>query len=209
MRQADRHWLRERLARPLPGHERFLRLSGYPRPRPDAVRQLVPPPRESAVLVLVYPKAERPHTLLMLRPDYPGVHGGQVSFPGGKREEADPGLEHTALREFREETGSALRDVELVGRLSEVYIPPSRTLVTPFVGWCEAPMPFAPDPAEVQELIEAPLDLLLRDDILKVGERRMWRSGQQLEVPYFDVHGHMVWGATALMIAELRELLNG
>jgi 8-oxo-dGTP pyrophosphatase MutT (NUDIX family) len=198
--------LRRALQAPLPGHERFLQISGYPRPNVEKALAQVPPPRESAVLALFYHRRQVLHTLLMLRPTYVGVHSGQVGFPGGKREADDPSLEHTALREFVEETGAEGTRIEVLGSLSRVYIPPSRTIVTPFVGYAPELGALRPDPHEVELLIETPVDELLRDDILKRRVQTM-PTGQAVEIPYFDVQGHVVWGATALMIAELRELL--
>jgi 8-oxo-dGTP pyrophosphatase MutT (NUDIX family) len=199
--------LREALKGPLPGHDRFLELSGYKRPDLERARQLDPPPRESAVLALLHPRAGIWHTLLMLRPPYEGVHGGQVSFPGGRREPEDESLEHTALREFMEETGARGTAIEVLGTLSAVYIPPSRSLVTPYVGVATALAPLDPDPREVAELIDVPLHQLLRPDILKQREQYIQVLGRPTQIPYFDVNGHVVWGATAMMIAELRELL--
>jgi 8-oxo-dGTP pyrophosphatase MutT (NUDIX family) len=201
--------LTEAFRRPLPGHDRFLRMSGYPRPDLDQVRSMVPPPRESAVLAMVYPKGLTAHVMLMVRPQYDGVHSGQVAFPGGRREEVDATLKDTALREFREETGAAIEGVTVHGSLSPVYIPPSRSLVTPYVASTAELGPLMPDPYEVQALIEAPLELLLRADILKKGDRFVQVMERTMEVPYFDVQGHMVWGATAMMIAELRDLFGG
>jgi len=203
--QMDR--LRRALQAPLPGHDAFLRFSGYPRPRIEDVLAQDPPPRESAVLALLYPRGDRPHTLLMRRPTYPGVHSGQVSFPGGRREPSDPDLAHTALREFMEETGAHGTPVELIGPLSPVYIPPSRSLVTPYVGIAEHLGDLAPDPHEVDHLIEAPLDLILHPEVMKRGPQYIRSLGHARDIAYFDVEGHVVWGATAMMLAELRELL--
>ncbi len=201
--------LRAQLTAPLPGHDRFLELSGYKRPDIERAMRLDPPPRESAVLALLYPKQDELHCLLMLRPQYEGVHSGQVSFPGGKREAADASIQHTALREFMEETGAETSGIDVLGALSPVYIPPSRMLVTPFVGYAERIGPWSPDPKEVARLLEVPLKFLLRKDILKRREQFIQVMGGNVEIPYFDVQGEVVWGATALMIAELRELLNG
>ena len=201
--------LQRRLAAPLPGHDRFLELSGYKRPDLERARALDPPPRESAVLALLYPKEEIPHLLLMVRPTYDGVHSGQIAFPGGKREPEDLDLRHTALREFQEETGAATEEVRLLGSLSPVYIPPSRMLVTPYVGFAPSIGPWRPDPAEVARLLEVPLSLVLREDILKRRSQFIQLMGREVEIPYYDVLGEVVWGATAMMIAELRELLHG
>lgn len=201
--------LRERLKAPLPGHDRFRELSGYQRPDIDAVLRQRPGPKESAVLITLFPHAGDWHTLLMLRPEYDGVHSGQVAFPGGHREPFDLDLRATALREFREEMGASTQDFEVLGELSRVYIPPSRALVTPVLAIAPRLPDLAPDAAEVAAVIPAALRHLLREDILKQGSRFVAILGREVEVPYWDVDGHMVWGATALMIAELRELLRG
>ena len=200
--------LREALAGPLPGHDAFLEVSGYKRPDIEAVLRQRPAPRESAVLVLFYPRRDELHTLLMRRPPYDGVHGDQVSFPGGRREEQDRDLVMTAVREFTEEVGVVPRGLDVLGALSRVYIPPSRSLVTPYVALAEEPGPFAPDQREVAALIETPVRELLRDDILKQGDRYVQVLGRRATVPYFDVQGQVVWGATAMMLAELRQLLG-
>ncbi|MBL0127012.1 MAG: CoA pyrophosphatase [Flavobacteriales bacterium] len=205
---AIRDRLHERLREPLPGHDAFLELSGYKREDLEAARRISPPPRESAVLALIYERQAVPHVLLMLRPTYDGVHSGQVAFPGGRMEPEDPSLESAALREFTEETGAAVNGIEVFGTLTPVYIPPSRSLVTPFIGVLPELGAVAPDPREVAQLIEAPLELVLRDDILKHRQQHLAMLGRSVQVPYFDIAGHAVWGATAMMMAELRELLR-
>ncbi len=200
--------LRTALRGELPGHDAFLHLSGYKRhDLEDALRQN-PAPRESAVLALIYPREGRLHTLLMRRPEYDGVHSGQVAFPGGRREEQDRDLRDTALREFQEETGASTARFDVLGPLSRVYIPPSRSLVTPFVAAAPALPPTAPDPREVAALIEAPLEELLRPDVVQVRRQYIQVLGREAEIPYFDLQGQVVWGATAMMLAELRELLH-
>ncbi|MBK8500394.1 MAG: CoA pyrophosphatase [Flavobacteriales bacterium] len=200
--------LRQAMRSPLPGHDGFLRLAGYKRGDIEAARLKDPPPRESAVLVLIYQKDDAAHTLLMVRPTYDGVHSGQVAFPGGRMEEGDASLQATALREFCEETGAAIDGIEVIGALTPLYIPPSRSMVTPYLAVTDAIGPMDPDPREVAQLIEAPLAWLLRDDILAHRQQYMPIVKREVSVPYFDVMGHVVWGATAMMIAELRELLS-
>jgi 8-oxo-dGTP pyrophosphatase MutT (NUDIX family) len=200
--------LRAALRGPLPGHDGFLRQAGYKRADIEASLRNDPAPRESAVLVLLFPRDEELHTLLMLRPSYEGVHSGQVSFPGGKREEGDADAWATALREFREETGIALEDHEPLGQLSRVYIPPSRMLVTPCVAYAATVGPASPDPNEVDALFDAPLTFLLADDAIRYREQYIHIAGRSTTVPYFELGGHVVWGATAMMLWELRELLR-
>lgn len=202
------HALRDALRAALPGHDGFLAQAGYERAQLEASLKKDGAPRESAVLMLLYPRPTGLHTLLMLRPRYEGVHGGQVSFPGGRREQHDVDLWQTALREFREETGLSTEGMERVGALSQVYIPPSRSLVSPFVGYMGSPGTPSPDPREVQELIEAPLDELLKDDVIRHRDQFIHIAGRVTRVPYFDLSGHVVWGATAMMLWELREVLR-
>ena len=200
--------LRAAFRSPLPGHAPFADLSGYPRPTLEAALALSPPPRESAVLILIHPVKGIDHTLLMRRSIYKGVHSGQMGFPGGKREPEDASLHATALREFQEETGAETSDFEVVGDLSRIHIPPSKTLVTPVVAWCADLGTLRPDPREVAELLDVPLSALLRDDILHRKPFRMGLDGVERVAAYWDVNGEVVWGATALMIAELRTLLG-
>ena len=200
--------LREGLRGPLPGHDGFLEKAGYKRAELDASLKKDGAPRESAVLALIYPKHGALHTLLMLRPDYEGVHGGQISFPGGRREKEDADLWATALREFREETGAELEGMERLGELSRVYIPPSRSLVMPCVAFAPQLGPVAPDPREVSALIEAPITELLADDVIKHREQYIHIAGRSTTVPYFNLQGQVVWGATAMMLWELREMMK-
>ncbi len=200
--------LRNALDGPLPGHEAFASLSGYPRPSVEAALALTPPPHESAVLILVHPVEGIDHTLLMRRPVYNGVHSGQIGFPGGKREPQDADLHATALREFREETGADTAGIEICGELSRIHIPPSRTLVTPVVGWCPKLGPVHPDAREVDVLLDVALDELFRNDILMRKSFPAGTDGKQREALYWAVQGQTVWGATAMMIAELRVLLQ-
>lgn len=202
------HAIRSALQGPLPGHEAFVDLGGYPRPRPEEARAQNPPPRESAVLIVIHPLHGIDHTLLMRRPEYPGPHSGQIGFPGGKQEASDADLNATALREFREETGADTTPFQVLGQLSPIPIPPSRTVVTPVVAWTPALGPLVPDVREVAALIDVPLDDLMRDDILHRKPFRMGLDGTVRMAAYWDVRGEVVWGATALMIAELRTVLG-
>jgi 8-oxo-dGTP pyrophosphatase MutT (NUDIX family) len=160
------------------------------------------------VLIVIHPVQVQAHTLLMLRPTYPGVHSAQVGFPGGHSEPSDVDLRATALREFHEEIGASLVGMEILGELTPLYIPPSRTVVTPVIACTNELGPLSPDPNEVERLIPVPVAELLRDDILKRTRLHVMVMDRELDVPYWDVQGHVVWGATALMIAELRRMLG-
>lgn len=199
--------LRASLRGPLPGHGAFIELGGYQRPDIDEVLLRTPPPKESAVLVLLYEEENELRTLLMLRPTYDGVHSGQVAFPGGHRETADRDIRETALREFNEEIGTRSDGFVVLGELTRVFIPPSNTLVTPVLAYAETLGTPSPDPDEVAALIPTTIHELMRADLLKRRTIFVNALEREAEVPYWDVGGQMVWGATALMIAELRELL--
>lgn len=200
--------LRKALLAPLPGHSAFAEISGYQRPPAEAALAHSNPPRESAVLLLVHPVHGADHILLMRRPVYNGVHSGQIGFPGGKREPGDASLTATALREFREETGADTSRFDILGTLTRIHIPPSRTVVTPVVAWSAALGPLRPDPREVDLLLDVPLAELLRDDILHRKPFPMGVDGKERIAPYWAVQGQAVWGATALMIAEFRTVLG-
>jgi 8-oxo-dGTP pyrophosphatase MutT (NUDIX family) len=165
-------------------------------------------PRISAVMVLFFPGEKEIHTVLIKRPDYEGVHSGQIAFPGGKSEEGDITAERTALREAREETGVDPERVTVFGTLSQVYIPPSNFLVTPVLGYTEEIPEWIPDPREVQRILTPALSELLDDSITGVETFRGSSGAWSIDAPYFKVQGYSVWGATAMMISELKELIR-
>jgi len=194
------------LTQPLPGWSAHSKMINYIRPKVSEIEKIDPQARQGAVLALIYPKNEIPHIALMLRNTYKGAHSGQVSFPGGKREETDRDLIHTALREAHEEMNILSEDVEIIGALSKVYIPPSRFLVSPFVAYAKKRPDFKPDPVEVAEIIEAPLELILEESTIKQKPIFVQVTNSELDVKYFDIFGHTVWGATAMMLKELAEI---
>lgn len=164
-------------------------------------------PRLSAVCLLLYPVNGILHNVLIQRPTYEGVHSAQIAFPGGKVEESDLDLWMTAKRETFEEVGVKMDSLKLIGALTEVYIPPSNFLVQPYVAYLDHEPSFIPDAIEVDKIIEYPAEYLLRDDILK--ETRIQHSNQvSIKAPYLDIHGHVVWGATGMMLMEFRQILK-
>jgi 8-oxo-dGTP pyrophosphatase MutT (NUDIX family) len=183
-------------------------------PGSSAQNQMAPPHRgaaknpasyrDAAVLILLYPRDGSLHFPLTLRTEDTRNHKGQVSLPGGAREAGETLLD-TALRETKEEIGVGPEGVEPLGSLSPLDIPHSGFHVQPFVAFVgEAPR-FVLEAREVAELIEASLDELLAEDSARI-EERVVEAGKIL-VPYYSLGGHKVWGATAMMLAELRELL--
>lgn len=165
------------------------------------------PPRKAAVLILFYPIQNISHFALIQRPNYEGSHGGQISFPGGKWENEDINLNQTALREAWEETNINQKHVNVLGNLSQIYIPPSNFEVTPVLGLSETRPVFKPDEREVEEIIEVPLAELLDDENLQNTEIKL-NSGKNLKTPYFNLQSKIVWGATAMMLNELKYLIK-
>jgi 8-oxo-dGTP pyrophosphatase MutT (NUDIX family) len=166
-------------------------------------------PRLSAVLCLLYPVNDALHFVLIRRNEYKGVHSGQISFPGGKHEDSES-YEQTALREACEEIG-VCGDVTVIGRLTELYVPPSDFLIHPIVGYTPSMPEWMIDPYEVAEVIDVPLDSLLDDAIKGSGERVLTMTGLTANVSYYRVGSqlqHQVWGATAIILAELEGRLR-
>lgn len=193
--------LKKRLKEALPGVEAHAHMAPLHRKeerfKPSALKNA----RQGAVLLLLYPHQKRLYLPLMQRPEYEGHHSGQISFPGGKMEMEDPDKIHTALREANEEMGIIPEQVELLGVLSELYIPPSNYLVLPVVGWVKERPQFIPDPVEVAQIIEAPLDLLLDNKAIQHTYQNL-ASGMRVKIPYFNVEEQVVWGATAMILSE-------
>ncbi|MGB1003786.1 MAG: NUDIX hydrolase [Salibacteraceae bacterium] len=166
-----------------------------------------PNPRLSAVMIMLYEKNKETYFTLIERPKYDGVHSGQIAFPGGSKDENDKNLEYTAVRELNEEVGIT-DEIEIIGSLSEVYIPPSKFLVTPFIGVLKNKPTYIKDDFEVETIIETPLSLILDDSIVKKGWVHVGNNKLKMKVPYFDIYGHMVWGATAIILSELKAILK-
>lgn len=164
--------------------------------------------RESSVAVIFFPENSRLHSILIERAVYEGTHSGQMGFPGGKIESQDKSLVHTAIRECFEETNILLNESHLIGTLTEVLIPVSKFIVQPYVFYLDERPFIVPDPYEVQRVITFEIDELLDTNTLK---RKDIRTGSNMvlkNVPYFDIQNNTVWGATALIMSEIRHILN-
>jgi len=195
--------LRRRLTGPLPGTDAQLRLS--PEPRYGWVPGHIPPSAQpGAGLFLLYPRQGKLHTVLTLRNS--GLqHGGELSLPGGAAESGES-LADTALREAHEEIGLDRTRVEVAGTLSPLYIPVSGFALHPVVGVSADPLRFEPDPGEVQQIYEVSIDHLR--DPRRRGEEKREHGGRRFRVPFVAVEDQKLWGATAMVIAEMLEVLD-
>jgi 8-oxo-dGTP pyrophosphatase MutT (NUDIX family) len=164
-------------------------------------------PKHAAVMMLFYPKAGLTHLVLILRNSYKGVHSSQVAFPGGKYEREDLDFEYTALRETHEEIGVSPSMITVLKEFTQLYIPPSNFMVYPFLGLSKEEISFNPDPKEVAGIIELPLAVFLSDSII-VHSNIATSYASSVEVPAFKINDHIVWGATAMMLSELKEVLK-
>ncbi|WP_339698929.1 CoA pyrophosphatase [uncultured Marixanthomonas sp.] len=164
--------------------------------------------RKAGVMALFYPsETNETHIILILRRTYKGVHSAQVGFPGGKIEPEDDSLMEAALRETEEEVGVSRNVVTVLKELTEIYIPPSNFFVQPFLGLTNTTPTFIPQDDEVEALIEVPLSLFMDDKTL-VTKKITTSYATNIDVPAFLLNGHVVWGATAMMLSEVRELLK-
>jgi 8-oxo-dGTP pyrophosphatase MutT (NUDIX family) len=164
-------------------------------------------PKKAAVMMLFYPKNSKTHLVLIVRNSYEGVHSAQIAFPGGKFEANDETFENTALRETQEEIGIISDTIEIIRSFTHLYIHPSNFLVHPFFGICKEEVAFVPDPTEVADIIELPLSVFMDDNIV-VSVNLSTSYANMIQVPAFKIKEHIVWGATAMMLSELKEVLK-
>lgn len=157
-------------------------------------------PRKGGVALLLYQHQGVWHFPLMKRQEYPGIHSGQISLPGGKMESFDQSLIDTALRESHEELGLQVPIEDVVGNLSELYIIASHFEILPVVAVMKEPPIFKPDPREVDQVLVCSLEGLMRSSSKK--EIDMMVRGYDIRAPYFEIENQVVWGATAMILNE-------
>jgi len=205
--QWDSERLIKALQAPLPGKEAHDEVFSYSRPSVDHVLSTSSTYRTSAVVFLVYPRNEEWHFLLLKRHDYGGVHSGQVGFPGGRQEEGELLIE-TGIRELHEETGLKLEQDSVLGPLTPLYIPPSDFLVYPYSAIVNDEPEWMMDNREVRYALEVPLNELTHGRGLQDVRVPMSGAGHRIKVKAFVFQDEIVWGATAMMLAECKRLLD-
>jgi 8-oxo-dGTP pyrophosphatase MutT (NUDIX family) len=164
-------------------------------------------PKTAAVMMLLYPKNGKTHLVLIVRNSYEGIHSAQIALPGGKFELNDENYLNTALRETHEEIGIHPENIQIIRAFTKLYIQASNFLVYPFLGFCQEEINFIPDETEVAQIIELPIADFLKDDLI-VNTTMSTSYAKNIEIPAFKINEHIVWGATAMMLSELKEVLK-
>ena len=166
-------------------------------------------PKIASTLLLIYPKDGETFFCLIERQEYEGTHSNQISFPGGKNESGES-MKETALRETKEEIGVNPISINIIGELSQVFVPPSNFLIHPFVGYCDFTPDFRANEREVKRIIEVNIDELFKKDIIKIKKMSFKKSSGNVnfEVPYLDLNNKIVWGATSVILNEFRKLTS-
>jgi 8-oxo-dGTP pyrophosphatase MutT (NUDIX family) len=198
--------LLQRLKLPLPGGEAQDAMTSRARLPLQVYLDKHPDYRISAVMMLLYPLEGAVHTMIIKRPSYDGIHSGQLALPGGKKEHEEEPV-HTAIRETLEEVGVSVSVQDVIGELTPLYIPPSNFLVHPFIAWLTEQPQFVPDAREVDKILEVPLSTFL-DEQLKSRRRIHIGTNTFIDAPCYVIGEEMLWGATAMMFAEVEALLR-
>ncbi len=198
--------LTERHQRGLPGRDYQLKMAAILK---RSIFDAPPTARKAAVLVLLFPKNGEWQLVLTERTGNDNdPHSRQISFPGGSVEAADVDLTATALRETHEEIGVDPSVIQVIGRMTDVYIPVSNFHVQPFLAWTNEAPQYRRQETEVKQVMETPLSVLQNEANWKVKDIKINDIYDLKNVPYFEVFGKAVWGATAMMISELLEIIK-
>ncbi|MEE8336195.1 MAG: CoA pyrophosphatase [Candidatus Neomarinimicrobiota bacterium] len=193
------------LRKPLPGISAQYKMAPHDRIERVAMAHISGEQQTSAVLILIFPENEIPTICFIRRQDYPGVHSGQISFPGGKNEKKDPDLWNTAIRETNEETGVKVDQIKYIGKLTPLYIPVSNFWVHPFVGYLLHYPQFKMDKSEVKYILKAPFTEITKPEII---EKSRQNTESKKEVPCYNYKGETIWGATAMILCEFLEITS-
>ena len=196
--------LSKNLHKPLPGEDSQRRMAPAVRARLMSHSKPDEKTRLSAVLLPIFPKDGDPTLVFIKRQTYDGYHSGQIAFPGGKKEKTDSNLLETALRETWEEVGIVQESVTILGTLTPLFIPVSNHLVLPVVGVVWSKPKFFPNLQEVEYIIEVPICRLVQPDTRTV--KTLVLDNEPVSTPYFKYDGEMIWGATAMILAEFTDI---
>ena len=197
----------KKLKQPLPGKEAHKELAPYRNEIELDFKNKNP--KIASTLLLIYPKNDSLFFCLIQRNEYEGTHSNQISFPGGKNVIGES-IKETALRETKEEIGIDPVSINIIGELTQVFVPPSNFLIHPFVGYCDFTPFFKANEREVKEIIEVNIGDLFKKDVIKIKKMSFKKSSGivNFEVPYLDLNNKIVWGATSVILNEFRKMLQ-
>ena len=199
------NYLREKLKDELPGINAHSQMSDNMRLR--KMKQQKSTPRKAGVLILIYQMQNQFYIPFILRPVYQGVHSGQMALPGGRYEIGDQDLIHTAIRETWEEIGVEVDRSCIVGTLTDLYIPPSNSLVTPVIAIKKEKPTYTPDPREVDMIFDFALHEFVDSQNKKQVQIKL-QNGINYKTTGFVIKQQVIWGATAMMLGEIKDLLK-
>lgn len=193
---------------PLPGLETQLKMAAVERLEElQRVTLEHKTPRRAAVMMLIYPNNDNAHFVLIERMESKGAHSGQIAFPGGRKEVEDIDDSVTAIRETHEEVGIIPAHQEIITAGTPIYIPPSNYMVAPYLAFAKEELQFTPQPSEVKSIIEVPLHELL--DVKNEQYHTLSTSYMtDVTVPCYRLQNQIVWGATAMMLAEFKAMIT-
>jgi 8-oxo-dGTP pyrophosphatase MutT (NUDIX family) len=193
-------FLKRRLKEPLPGKDAQFLMAPETRLSNEEYLKQFPEHKISSVLFLLFPSGEKTSFVLIERSGGGGVHSGQIALPGGKHEISDVTYENTALRETEEEIGVNKNEIQLLGILTDLFIPASKFRVYPYIGYIENKPMFVPHQLEVKSVVEADLEIFLKNETIH--KKEFITSYGRLPAPYYLYNGYEIWGATAMLISE-------
>ena len=201
--------LQLKLSNSLPGSVSHMKMASHQRVKHFNNETVdIPNAKKSAVLILFFHDDGILKMIVIRRSEYVGIHSGQIAFPGGRFEEEDKDVMTTALREIQEEIGIPEEKIEIIGRLSDIYVPPSNFLISVFVGYLSERPIYKIQEREVDEIIEIPFDDFFKQDVIKQKDFYVNSIKAVSMAPYFDVTNAEIWGASAMVISELLDILQ-
>lgn len=201
--------IREKLSKTLPGLASHLKLA--PKERAGEIENYINSQKQakkSAVMILLYEHDNDTKIVFIRRSFYVGIHAGQIAFPGGRYEESDGNIRTTALREVEEEIGIKANDIEILGRLTDIYVPPSNFLISIFVGYLTQKPVFNIDKREVHEVIELTLNDFFAENVIHEKEFVVPSTQHSVNARYYKVGNIDLWGASAMVMTELIDILR-
>lgn len=201
--------IKQKLSEPLPGLASHLKLAPTSRAKEIAnYNGKIIDAKKSAVMILLFHEEGDLKVIVIRRSFYVGIHAGQIAFPGGRYEEEDGNVENTAKREIEEEIGISSDKIQVLGRLTDIYVPPSNFLISIFVGYLDQRPIYKIDEREVAEVIEIDFNDFYKENIIHEKEFLVPSMQSSTKALYYQVGNIELWGASAMVMTELLDVLS-